>query len=92
MSSVLTQGGRQKKPKKKKEEEDQCKSLQVGTNAAYEEVEANERDARTAQGDAEFLAQVRRGVRSRQMIDRATDRKKHGITVSINLKQFSDNK
>lgn len=86
MSEVLKQGGRQKKLEKKKKgkEEDNCKSLRAGTNAASQEIEAHMRNMRTASSDADFLAQVRRSVNRRQMIDKVNKKKEDNITVGKN--------
>ena len=53
MSAQINKG---KKKKKQKKIEDNAVSLTAGQNAAIEEVNAYERDARTAMRDNEFLS------------------------------------
>lgn len=56
--------------------------MTAGQNAAIEEVNAYERDARTAQRDNEFLSQIKRGVASRSTIDKALTKHQNSMTVS----------
>lgn len=54
-----------KKDKKKKFLEDDCVALNAGENAAFEEVQAEERDIRKVQSSEEFHSKIKTAVNRR---------------------------
>jgi hypothetical protein len=56
---------------------DECHALNAGQNAAFEEVQAEERDIRKVQANQEFLSNIRRAVKRREQLAKEISNQKN---------------